>query len=209
MFERRFGTLGVFDIVIGHSLGAVFALRLLEHLMEPIRAAFLVSAFVSPIRFTPYSEMIASFFASEFDWTRIREMSRAWHIYHGDDDPIVPLASALAVARNLDLTMSLIPDGGTSTLQPVLSGLTRCSTISWKTVDRVGPKPPWLRKPTVAYSMTGCPLNHQVPIGLRADGAPAGCLNQARLVCLEPSRERRSPSSLSFWSFERRAIKRL
>jgi serine hydrolase len=112
IFAHRFGTLQAFDIVIGHSLGAVFALRLVEDLIEPIRAAFLVSAFAGPISFAPYSGMISSFFASEFDWMQISKMSRAWHLYHADNDPIVPLSLGLAVARNLNVTMSLIPGGG-------------------------------------------------------------------------------------------------
>jgi predicted alpha/beta hydrolase family esterase len=112
IFARHFGTLQGFDIVIGHSLGAVFALRLVEQLTASIRAAFLVSAFVGPISFPPYARMISSFFASEFNWPYIRAMSRAWYLYHADNDPIVPLASGLAVARHLDVPMRVIPGGG-------------------------------------------------------------------------------------------------
>jgi predicted alpha/beta hydrolase family esterase len=85
---------------------------LVEQLTEPIRAAFLVSAFAGPISFPPYSGMIPSFFASELDWIHIRKTSRAWHLYHADNDLIVPLALGSAAARNLNVTMSLIPGGG-------------------------------------------------------------------------------------------------
>jgi uncharacterized protein len=126
IFERRFGTLQSFDIVIGHSLGAVFALRLVEQLTKPIKAAFLASAFVGPINFPPYAGMISSFFAYEFNWARIREMSRAWHLYHADNDPIVPLASGLAVARNLNVQMRVIPGGGHLNLS---AGFVRFDTL--------------------------------------------------------------------------------
>jgi predicted alpha/beta hydrolase family esterase len=97
---------------LGTNLGAVFALRLVEQLTEPIRAAFLVSAFVGPISFPPYAGMISSFFASEFKWAHIRQMSRAWQLYHADNDPVVPLCLGLAVARHLDAQIRVIAGGG-------------------------------------------------------------------------------------------------
>jgi uncharacterized protein len=55
-------------VFVGHSLGAAFALRLVERSVEPIAGLFLAVAFVGALGLPDCDQINASFFATQFDW---------------------------------------------------------------------------------------------------------------------------------------------
>jgi uncharacterized protein len=97
------------SIVIGHSLGPAFLLKLLE--TNKVKAAFFVAPFVSPINNSDFDGMNKTFYR-EFNWNKIKENCGKFFIYHSDNDPYVPLEKAEEVAGNLDVTITIIHGAG-------------------------------------------------------------------------------------------------
>ena len=84
-------------IVIGHSSGAVAAMRLLEK--HNILGCVLVSACHTDLGCE--SERISNYYSRPWDWDLIRSHAQ-WIIqYHSTDDPFIPREEADHVAANL------------------------------------------------------------------------------------------------------------
>ena len=98
-------------IFIGHSLGGVFALRLLEQFKHPIRAVFLVG---TPIGIRPIAnyDRDSSFSGFNFNWSAIQSNSKHFIVYHSDDDPYVSLGNGEQLAKELGVELSFIPSAG-------------------------------------------------------------------------------------------------
>lgn len=98
-------------VIIGHSLGGIFTLRVLETLDYPIRAALLVG---TPIGIRPilYYDRDNSFSGFEFDWETIKNRARSFVVYHSDDDPYVGLDNGAALATHLGTDLSFVPNAG-------------------------------------------------------------------------------------------------
>jgi len=101
-FEKNF-SLRKDTILVGHSLGAPFILRLLERLPEgqKIGACFLVSGFERPLGF-PETE---NFVDKPFDWEKIRQSCEKFVVIHSDNDPYVPLAIGKDLAKSLNVKL--------------------------------------------------------------------------------------------------------
>ena len=100
------------SIVIGHSLGSAFLLNVLENLDIKIRAAFFVSGFIGHLNNLEFDEINKSFTERSFDWDKIKKNCRRFHVFHGDDDPYVPLEKARELAKNLNANLTVIRNGG-------------------------------------------------------------------------------------------------
>ena len=100
-------------ILVGHSLGAAFALRLVERASEPFEGLFLASGFVGALGLPDYDPINRSFFAEPFDWDGVRaRKGRACRCWAGDDDPYVPLPRSQEVADRLGIPLEIVPGGG-------------------------------------------------------------------------------------------------
>ncbi len=99
--------------LVGHSLGAAFALRLVERATEPVAGLFLAAGFIGALGLPDYDPINASFFAAPFDWSGIRaRKGRACRCWAGDDDPYVPLARSQDIADHLGVELEVVPAGG-------------------------------------------------------------------------------------------------
>lgn len=98
-FFKENVTINKDTILISHSLGVPFILRLLEKLpkSQKIKAAFLVSGFERPLGFTETK----NFVDKPFNWTKIRESCEKFVIIHSDNDPYVPLSIGKDLAKSL------------------------------------------------------------------------------------------------------------
>jgi hypothetical protein len=98
-------------ILIGHSLGGVFALRLLEQLKHPVRAVFLVG---TPIGVKPIAnyDRDNSFSGFDFDWEKIKSNSKSFTVFHSDNDPYVSLGNGEQLAKELGVELTFIPNAG-------------------------------------------------------------------------------------------------
>ena len=98
-------------IIVGHSLGGLFTLRILERISHPIKAAFLVS---SPIGIKPikYYERDLAFSGFDFDWDKIRKNAQNFIVFHSDNDPYVCIENGKKLSEELDVDLKFIPNAG-------------------------------------------------------------------------------------------------
>lgn len=98
-------------IFVGHSLGGMFLLKVLEQLQHPVRAAFFVSApvGVKPIK---YYDSDYAFTHFSFNWPEIIHKAKTFTVYHSDNDPYVSLGNGEELARKLRVGLTFIPNAG-------------------------------------------------------------------------------------------------
>lgn len=103
------------SIIIGHSCGAVFCLRILERINKPIRAAYLVSPFsrlLGKPELEMYDKANRTFVERPFNWNAIKQNAQQIVIYFGDNDPYVPLDQAQEVAEGTEGDFRLVSGAG-------------------------------------------------------------------------------------------------
>jgi uncharacterized protein len=111
-FAEQVGAVDRSTTVIGHSVGAVFLLRLLERAIQPIGRCVFVAGFTSAIGIPEYDILNATFVNDNYNWIAIRANAGDILCFSGDDDPYVPMAQGLEVARNLNVIPYIVPKGG-------------------------------------------------------------------------------------------------
>ena len=99
-------------ILIGHSLGAVCALRWLEQRQIYIRAAILASVFIKPTGIDKFDRINTSFFAEPFLWNEIKPKAQDFILFHGDNDPYVSQSEFQMIAQQLSAKKIVISNGG-------------------------------------------------------------------------------------------------
>lgn len=100
-------------VLVGHSLGAAFALRLIERAVEPAAGLFLAAGFVGALGLSNYDTINHSFFAAPFDWPAIRERrGRVFRCWAGENDPYVPLSRSQDIATCLEAPLEILSGGG-------------------------------------------------------------------------------------------------
>jgi predicted alpha/beta hydrolase family esterase len=110
-FEPYKKHLGDRTILVGHSLGAPFILRLLEN-GGKAKAAFLVAGFASKLGNKEFDPINSSFVEGGFNWEKIRENCPNFFVLCSDKDPYVPKENALELARNLGVEPIVIKGAG-------------------------------------------------------------------------------------------------
>jgi len=97
------------SIIIGHSLGVAFALKIIEK--HPTQAAYLISSAwgVTGNEFDPVMGAVAN---QDFDWGKIKENCKNFTIYHSDNDPYLKLERAETLAKHLETEVNLIEGAG-------------------------------------------------------------------------------------------------
>lgn len=98
-------------ILIGHSLGGIFTLRILEKLTHPVKAAFFVG---TPIGVQPIKnyDRDNGFSGFSFDWESIKKKAADFVVFQSDDDPYVGLENGKELSKNLGVELSFIPNAG-------------------------------------------------------------------------------------------------
>ena len=98
-------------ILIGHSLGGVFTLRILKKLKNPVKAVFLVR---TPIGVRPILnyDRDNSFSGFDFNWSIIKANAKSFVVYQSDNDPYVSLSNGEQLAKALGIELIFIPSAG-------------------------------------------------------------------------------------------------
>jgi predicted alpha/beta hydrolase family esterase len=110
-FKQSVDGLDQSTVLVGHSAGATFILRLLEEQDKPILAAILVSAFTGDLGLPEFDEINATLGRGDFAWDHIRDMAKTWRLYTSDDDPYVPFAKPTLLSEKLGIPITLISGG--------------------------------------------------------------------------------------------------
>ncbi|MFI1369434.1 RBBP9/YdeN family alpha/beta hydrolase [Streptomyces griseochromogenes] len=86
-------------VLVGHSLGGVNVLRLLEkHDVDaegPYAGVVLVASMAGEVGY----DALAGFFEPDFEWPRIRRAARTFRILHAADDPVTGAATGEHIMR--------------------------------------------------------------------------------------------------------------
>ncbi|MFD9357930.1 RBBP9/YdeN family alpha/beta hydrolase [Streptomyces sp. NPDC060031] len=86
-------------VLVGHSLGGVSVLRLLQRHDTAAEGAFAGVVFVASMAGEVGRDALAPFFSPEFDWRRIRRAARELRVVHAADDPVAGEGTAGHVMR--------------------------------------------------------------------------------------------------------------
>lgn len=100
------------DALIGHSCGGTFLLHLLQDAAIKTRHSIFVGTVIGPLGLPEYDSLNAPFINRPFDWDAIRRHAGKISIFHGDDDPYVPLEHARALSRHLRVNLRIVKNGG-------------------------------------------------------------------------------------------------
>lgn len=98
-------------ILIGHSLGGIFTLRILERLKHPVKAAIFVGTPIGARPILNY-DWDSSFSGFSFDWKSIMKKASHFAVFQSDDDPYVSLGNGEALARKLNVKLNFVPNAG-------------------------------------------------------------------------------------------------
>ena len=104
-FMRETLKVGADTVVVGHSSGAVAAMRLAEE--TPVAALVLVSACHTDLG--DPGERAAGYYARPWRWDAIRANAGRIVQFHSDNDPFIPDSEARHVAENLQSEYSELP----------------------------------------------------------------------------------------------------
>ncbi len=98
-------------IFIGHSLGGIFTLRVLEKLQQPVKAAIFIA---TPIGVRPILnyDRDNKFSGFSFDWKSILKKAQHFFVFQSDDDPYVSLKNGEQLAKNLNESLNFVPKAG-------------------------------------------------------------------------------------------------
>lgn len=98
-------------IIVGHSLGGVFTLRILEKLQNPIYTAVFVG---TPIGIKPILnyDRDKSFSGFDFNWKSISKNAQNFLVFQSDNDPYVSLGNGEELAKKLDVHLNFVPNAG-------------------------------------------------------------------------------------------------
>jgi hypothetical protein len=104
--------LGRDAIIVGHSISCALVLKKIESLDVPIKAAFLVASFLGDVGIEKFDRINRSFFEKGFDWEKIKSNCGHFEVFHGDDDPYLPLSRGREVAGNLGVGLKIVIGAG-------------------------------------------------------------------------------------------------
>jgi uncharacterized protein len=110
--EPHRGSIDDKSVFVGHSIGAAFALRVLERWDAEVAATILVAGFVSQLSDPRFDPLNASFLEPGWDWKKIRGASKRFIAFASEDDPYVPVEKSKELQRQLPIEMQMIEGAG-------------------------------------------------------------------------------------------------
>lgn len=104
-------TINAETILIGHSCGGAFLLRVLEKFKTKIKAAVFVapSCGIKPIK---YYEVDRPFIEKPFDWEKIKNSAKHFFIFHSEDDPFICVGNSELIAKKTNGDLTVLQDAG-------------------------------------------------------------------------------------------------
>lgn len=111
VLDAQDAKIGPNSLLIGHSKGGMFLLKVLERLQQPVPLAIFVSApiGVKPILYYDEDKQFSNF---DFDWPSIVSKAKRSVVFHSDNDPYVDMANGKGLAKHLGVDLTFIPQAG-------------------------------------------------------------------------------------------------
>ena len=97
-------------VLVGHSIGATFLLSLLEK--HAVCKAVLVSGFIDRLGDPAFDDINMTFFENDFNWQTIRDNAEKIVMFHGTNDPYVPMSVSQRLGEKLGVSPVMVADGG-------------------------------------------------------------------------------------------------
>lgn len=97
------------SVLVGHSLGAPFVLRLLER--YPVRAAYLVAGYAE-LCCNEFDTINESFIGNGFDWQAIYDHCKQITVFHSQTDPYISQDAAIRLATRTNAKLEWFPEAG-------------------------------------------------------------------------------------------------
>ncbi len=110
-FDNQVGELTEQDILVGHSMGVGFILRLLER-GASVKGIILVSGFTDILGIPEYDQLNSSLIKKPFDWSTILQNTEHVSIFAGDKDPYIPFSQTQKLEQNLKVEATIFIGGG-------------------------------------------------------------------------------------------------
>jgi len=119
-------------VIVGHSLGTIAALRLLENLKtrQKIIATILVAGFTQDFGV----KAISDFFKTPFNWNKIRKNSAKFVVISSDSDPYLPISEGQKLAENLNAEFIIEKNAGHIDIESGFSKYDRVLELVLKSV---------------------------------------------------------------------------
>lgn len=111
-FNQHISQIDPETILIGHSLGCAFILSILSDKEIKVNSIILVSPFNHLLDIKEFDEVIDTFVEQDFNWQNLKTKYKTGYIFHGDNDPYVPLWMAQEIAEKLEIPIKVIANGG-------------------------------------------------------------------------------------------------
>lgn len=100
-------------ILVGHSLWATYLLHILDReRSEPVKKAIFISGFVHLLGNEIFDLLNKPFLSDDFNRERIKKNTSEAIVFHGDNDPYVPVAEAEYLSKHLWANLIIIPQWG-------------------------------------------------------------------------------------------------
>jgi len=112
VFDRCCPELDDQTVLVGHSIGAALILRVLERSSQRVHATVCTSGWLGLLENDFFDPLITSFFEAPFNWNSIRKRAGRIVCFWGEGDPYVSQDKAQALADNLLVPLTVIPNGG-------------------------------------------------------------------------------------------------
>jgi predicted alpha/beta hydrolase family esterase len=100
------------SIIIGHSLGVPFGLRILEKLNQSVKAFYGAAGFIELLNNPEFDTINRTFTERDFAWSTIKTNGNKFFLYHSDNDPYVPMSCAENLASKLNTRPEVVLNGG-------------------------------------------------------------------------------------------------
>jgi predicted alpha/beta hydrolase family esterase len=112
VFENYRSNITAETIFIGHGIGCVFALRLLEQLTKPIKDCFFVSPYIDLLGHAGFDRISKTFLEGSVDWLAINKSIRTLNLFYSDNDPFVSQKKSRSIHDYVRSELHLISEGG-------------------------------------------------------------------------------------------------
>jgi len=111
-FESYKQYLGPNTILVGHSLGPAFILRILETSKSRAHSCYFVSGWIGKLNLPEFDSINRTFVERDFNWKKIKSKCKKFVVFASTDDPYVPGEKTGGLAEKLGADFIVVRGAG-------------------------------------------------------------------------------------------------